>query len=89
MKRIVRNRADARLLPSRHDFALFRLVAWMRLRRAKPAPTPSVPNTPGSSQESGLRGAVMYEAVPTKSPPRCPKPWEPRTSRTLIRPWNC
>ena len=39
MKRIVRNRADARLLPSRHDFALFRLVAWMRLRKAKPAPT--------------------------------------------------
>lgn len=38
MKRIVRNRADARLLPSRRDFAIFRFVAWMRLRHAEPAP---------------------------------------------------
>lgn len=39
MKRIVRNRADAKLLPSRHDFAIFRVIAWMRLSRAKPAST--------------------------------------------------
>lgn len=42
MKRIVRNRADARLLPSRRDFALFRLVAWMRLSRAEPSRTSSM-----------------------------------------------
>lgn len=29
-------RRDARWLPSRHRFALFRLFAWLRLRRAKP-----------------------------------------------------
>jgi hypothetical protein len=34
--KIVRHRDDARLLPSRHDFALFRLVAYLRLRRAQP-----------------------------------------------------
>jgi hypothetical protein len=34
--RIVRGRADARWLPSRHNSALFRLLAYMRLRRSKP-----------------------------------------------------
>jgi hypothetical protein len=34
--RIVRGRADARWLPSRHDHALFRLYAYLRLRRARP-----------------------------------------------------
>ena len=34
--KIVRGRADARWLPSRHNFALFRLGAFLRLRRAKP-----------------------------------------------------
>jgi hypothetical protein len=34
--RLVRNRADARWFPSRHNFALFRLVAYFRLRRAQP-----------------------------------------------------
>lgn len=34
--RIVRGRADARWLPSRHRFAIFRLFAYLRLRRAKP-----------------------------------------------------
>ena len=36
--RVVRGRRDARLLPSRHRFALFRLVAFLRLRAAKPEP---------------------------------------------------
>jgi len=35
---IVRGRADARRLPSRHRFALFRLAALMRLRNAAPRP---------------------------------------------------
>ena len=34
--RVVRNRADARWFPSRHNFALFRLAAYLRLRRARP-----------------------------------------------------
>lgn len=34
--RLVRGRADARWLPSRHNMALFRLAAWWKLRRAKP-----------------------------------------------------
>lgn len=34
--RAVRNRADARWFPSRHNFALFRLAAYLRLRRARP-----------------------------------------------------
>jgi hypothetical protein len=32
----VRNRADARWFPSRHNFALFRLAAYLCLRRARP-----------------------------------------------------
>lgn len=32
----VRGRAEARWLPSRHNFALFRLAAYLRLRSAKP-----------------------------------------------------
>jgi hypothetical protein len=32
----VRGRADARWFPSRHNFALFRLAAYLRLRRARP-----------------------------------------------------
>ncbi len=36
--RIVRGRADARWFPSRHHFALFRLFAYLKLRRAKPEP---------------------------------------------------
>lgn len=34
--KIVRGRADARWLPSRFNFALFRLFAFLRLRAAKP-----------------------------------------------------
>ena len=34
--RLVRGRADARWFPSRHNFALFRLAAYLRLRRAQP-----------------------------------------------------
>lgn len=33
--KLVRGRADARWLPSRHNLALFRLGAFLRLRRAK------------------------------------------------------
>ncbi len=32
----VRGRADARWFPSRHNFALFRLAAYLHLRRARP-----------------------------------------------------
>ena len=35
---IVRGRADARWLPSRHRFALFRLYAFLRLQNATPEP---------------------------------------------------
>lgn len=34
--KFVRGRADARWLPSRHHFALFRLAAFLRLQRARP-----------------------------------------------------
>jgi hypothetical protein len=33
---VVRDRADARCFPSRHNLALFRLAAYLCLRRAKP-----------------------------------------------------
>jgi hypothetical protein len=36
--RLIRGRAEARWLPSRHRFALFRLYAFLRLRSAKPEP---------------------------------------------------
>lgn len=36
--KIVRGRADARWLPSRFNFAFFRLLAYVRMRRAKPEP---------------------------------------------------
>ena len=35
---VVRGRADARWLPSRHAYALFRLVAFVRLSMSKPEP---------------------------------------------------
>jgi hypothetical protein len=38
----VRGRADARWLPSRHRFALFRLYAYVRLLGAKPEPRPGL-----------------------------------------------
>jgi hypothetical protein len=34
--KFVRGRADARWFPSRHHFALFRLAAFVRLKRARP-----------------------------------------------------
>lgn len=36
--KIVRGRADARWLPSRFNFALFRLIAYARMRGTKPEP---------------------------------------------------
>ena len=40
--KVIRGRADARWLPSRHRFALFRLYAFLRLKRAKPEPRESL-----------------------------------------------
>lgn len=40
--RIVRDRADARWLPSRFNFALFRLFAYLRLRASRPQPRPGL-----------------------------------------------
>jgi len=40
--KIVRDRADARWLPSRFNFALFRLFAYVRLRMARPQPRPGL-----------------------------------------------
>ena len=40
--RIVRDRADARWLPSRFHFALFRLFAYTRLRSSRPQPQPGL-----------------------------------------------
>lgn len=34
--KLVRDRADARVLPARHNFALFRLVAFLRARKVRP-----------------------------------------------------
>jgi hypothetical protein len=36
--KFIRGRAEARWLPSRHNAALFRLIAYLRLRRAQPEP---------------------------------------------------
>jgi hypothetical protein len=36
--RAIRGRDDARWLPSRHNFALFRLAAWIQLLRTSPSP---------------------------------------------------
>ena len=40
--RVIRDRGDARWLPSRFHFALFRLLAYIRLQMAKPEPRPGV-----------------------------------------------
>lgn len=40
--KIVRDRAEARWLPSRHRFALFRLWAFARLKNAKAEPRPGL-----------------------------------------------
>jgi hypothetical protein len=40
--KVVRGRAEARWLPSRHRFALFRLWAFARLRNARPEPRPGL-----------------------------------------------
>ena len=40
--RLVHGNAAARWLPSRHNFALFRLLAWLRLRNAHPEPAPVI-----------------------------------------------
>jgi hypothetical protein len=40
--RAIRGRDDARWLPSRHNFALFRLAAWIRLIRTSPSPGSSI-----------------------------------------------
>ncbi|HKR65275.1 MAG TPA: hypothetical protein VJZ00_16200, partial [Thermoanaerobaculia bacterium] len=36
--RMIRGRRDARWLPSRHNFALFRLLAYLRCRTLAPEP---------------------------------------------------
>jgi hypothetical protein len=36
--KMIRGRADARWLPSRHNFALFRLAAYLKMRTSKPEP---------------------------------------------------
>lgn len=40
--RFVRDRAEARWLPSRFRYALFRLLAFVKLRNAKPEPAPGL-----------------------------------------------
>lgn len=42
MKLLMRDRVEAQLLPSRHHFALFRLVAYVRLRNAAPTMKPGL-----------------------------------------------
>ena len=49
---VVRGRAEARWLPSRHRFALFRLAAYLRLRHAKPEPAPGLLLTIDRDQSS-------------------------------------
>jgi hypothetical protein len=39
---MVRDRGDARWLPSRFNFALFRLMAYLRLRTSNPESTPGI-----------------------------------------------
>jgi hypothetical protein len=40
--KVVRERADARWLPSRHRFAIFRLIAWALFRRMGPTREPGL-----------------------------------------------
>lgn len=40
--KLVRGRADARWFPSRHNAALFRLIAYLKLRRARPEPCDAI-----------------------------------------------
>jgi hypothetical protein len=40
--KMVRGRAEARLMPSRHAFALFQLAAYLRLRRAQRKPVDAI-----------------------------------------------
>jgi len=40
--RVVRDRGEARWLPSRHRYALARLIAFLRLRRARSEPEPGL-----------------------------------------------
>lgn len=40
--RLIRGRGDARWLPSRHNFALFRLAAYLFARSAKPEPSDAI-----------------------------------------------
>lgn len=40
--KLIRERADARWIPSRHRFALFRLVAWALFRASGPKPQPGL-----------------------------------------------
>ncbi|MBV9493810.1 MAG: hypothetical protein JOZ54_06160 [Acidobacteria bacterium] len=42
MMNIVRDRAEARWLPSRHRYALMRLIAFLILRNARPKPQPGL-----------------------------------------------
>jgi hypothetical protein len=40
--KLIRGRGEARWFPSRHNFALFRLAAYLRLRSAKPAASDTI-----------------------------------------------
>lgn len=42
MRNIVRDRAEAKWLPSRHRYALMRLLAFLILRNARPKPQPGL-----------------------------------------------
>ncbi len=51
-----------------------------------PAPTPRVPNTPGSSHDKGRRGRKVYDAVATKSPPSATSTLSSSSARSSS--WN-
>jgi hypothetical protein len=60
--RVVRDRGDARWLPSRFHFALFKLFAYFRLRIAKPEPRPGVVMTIDPHQ-SALENYIVAVSV--------------------------
>jgi hypothetical protein len=56
--KVIRDRRDARWLPSRFHFALFRLFAYLRLRATKPQPSRGVVMVVDQYQSAGENYAV-------------------------------
>lgn len=63
--KVVRDRADARWLPSRHHFALVRLFAFLRMHSAKPEPQPGLMLVVDRDQTAGEHHGISLWIVLT------------------------